>query len=197
MRPVFGEMKARIRKLFLIYGLCGLFLVAALSGALLMKKYTDTLYATLDRLQEFNVQYIKVRTAMDDIDRSLNTLKAAMPRDFSEDSVEEHMLLFLDDLKARAASTEIAITSIEKKDGDFQLPAIIRGPVKDYTALVNLVGHLQSQKFPFFGITGVKIQKSEDPTVTAPSFEIKGAVKFPTLPVQTKETATRGMRGNL
>ena len=90
------------------------------------------------------------------------------------------MLLALDDLKSKAGSAEIAVTNIEDKGADLQLSVTIRAPLKDYTSLVNFVGYLQSLKFPFFGITGIKIQRSEDPTVSALLLlKSKGALKFP------------------
>jgi hypothetical protein len=195
IKPKFTEAKGRLRKLFFTYGLCGIILLITLSGAILMKKYTESLYATFDRLQEFNVQYIKVLAAIDDIDKSLTLLKAMMPGDSSGQLLEEHMLLILDDLKSKAESSEITITNIEDKGADLQLSVTIRAPLRDYSSLVNFVGYLQSLKFPFFGITGIKIQRSEDPTVSATSFEIKGALKFPKSSSRAKEAATKGVPG--
>jgi hypothetical protein len=195
IKPTLTEAKGRFKKLFFTYGLSGIILLVTLSGAILMKKYTESLYTTFDRLQEFNVQYIKVRAAIDDIEKSLSLLKDRLPQDFSGQSIEEHMLLTLDDLKSKAGAAEITITNMEDKGADLQLSVTIRAPLKDYTSLVNFVGYLQSLKFPFFGITGIKIQRSEDPTVSATSFEIKGALKFPKSSSRAKETATKGIPG--
>lgn len=179
IRPTFSETKGRLRKLLFTFGLSGIVLLITLSGAILMKKYVGSLYATLDRLQEFNVQYIKVRAAIDDIEKSLIQLKSMLPRDTSGQSKEEHMLVALDDLKSKAGLSEITVANIENKDADLQLPVTIRAPLKDYTSFVNFVGYLQSLKFPFFGITGMKLQRNEDATASVPSFELKGALKFP------------------
>lgn len=179
IKPMFTETKGRLRKLFVTYGLSLIILILALSGSILMKKYTDSLYATFDRLQEFNVQYIKVRAAIDDIEKSTERLKALLPQSGSGPSIEEHILATLDDLKTKAGAAEVAVTNIENKGADLQLSVTIRSPLKEYTSLVNFVGYLQSLKFPFFGITGIKIQKSEDTTSSVTSFEIKGALKYP------------------
>ena len=193
--PEFAESKERLRKLYFIYGLSVIILLVTLSGAILIKKYTDSLYATLDRLQEFNVQYIKVLGANHDIDRSLTSLKAMMPQGPSSQSGEEHMLVALDDLKLKAGSAEIVVTNIEDKGAELQLSVVIRGPLKDYTSMVNFIGYLQSLKFPFYAISGAKIQRSEEPTSSSLLFEIKGMLKYPKIGTPARETGTKGVPG--
>ena len=193
--PEFAESKGRLRKLYFIYGLSVIILLVTLSGAILIKKYTDSLYATLDRLQEFNVQYIKVLGANHDIDRSLTSLKAMMPQGPSSQSGEEHMFMALDDLKLKAGSAEIVVTNIEDKGAELQLSVVIRGPLKDYTSMVNFIGYLQSLKFPFFAISGAKIQRSEEPTSSSLLFEIKGMLKYPKIGTPARETGTKGVPG--
>ena len=194
--PEFAESKGRLRKLYFIYGLSVIILLVTLSGAILIKKYTDSLYATLDRLQEFNVQYIKVLGANHDIDRSLTSLKAMMPKGPSSQSGEEHMLMALDDLKLKAGSAEIVVTNIiEDKGAELQLSVVIRGPLKDYTSMVNFIGYLQSLKFPFYSISGAKIQRSEEPTSSSLLFEIKGMLKYPKIGTPARETGTKGVPG--
>ncbi len=166
-------------------------MLITLSGAILMKKYVDSLYATLDKLQEFNIKYIKVRSATDDIEKSLLRLKSLLSVDFAEQSIEEHMLMTLDDLKTKAGSSEIVVANIEDKGADLQLPLTVRSPLKDYSSFVNFVGYLQSLKFPFFGITGIKIQRSDDPAASVTSFELKGALKFPKAMSGVQEAAKR------
>jgi hypothetical protein len=162
-----------------------------------MKKYTDSLYPTFDRLQEFNVQHIKVRAAIDDIEKTTARLKSLLPQTASGQLIEEPMLIALDDLKTKAGTAEITVANIEDKGADIQLPVTIRSPLKDYTSLVHFVGYLQSLKFPFFGITGIKIQKSEDTTSTMTTFEIKGALKYPKTSSPTQATETKRIPGKL
>jgi hypothetical protein len=195
LNPEFAESKGRLRKLYFIYGLSVIILLVTLSGAILIKKYTDSLYATLDRLQEFNVQYIKVLGANHDIDRSLTSLKAMMPKGPSSQSGEEHMLMALDDLKLKAGSAEIVVTNIEDKGAELQLSVVIRGPLKDYTSMVNFIGYLQSLKFPFYSISGAKIQRSEEPTSISLLFEIKGMLKYPKIGTPARETGAKGVPG--
>lgn len=197
IRPMPTETKTRLRKTLLIYCLSVIVLLFTLSGAILIKKYNDSLYATLDRLQEFNIQHIKVKAAIDDIDKSTAIIKALLPQAGSEQSAEEHMLLALDDIKMKAGSAEVAVSNIDDKGADLQLPVTIRSPLKDYTSLVNFVGYLQSLKFPFFGITGIKIQKSEDPASGITTFEVKGALKYPKTSAPAQETGARRAPGKL
>lgn len=179
MTPPLTEAKGQLRKSVFLYVLSGIFLIAALSGAILIKKYTDSLYATFDRLQEFSVQYIKVRSAIDDIEKSVSLMKGLLPQDFDGQAMEEHMLLALDDLKTKAGAAELIIANIEDKGADLQLPVAIRAQLKDYTSLVNYISYLQSLKFPFFSVSSLKLQRNDDPTMSSPSYEIKGILKFP------------------
>jgi len=191
------ESRGRFRKRLFVYGLSGIIMLITLSGAMAMKKYVESLYATLDKLQEFNIQYIKVRASVDDIEKSLTRLKSMMPRDFSGQSKQEYMLMALDDLKSKAGSSEITVANIEDKGADLQLSVVIRAPLKDYTSFVNFVGYLQSLKFPFFSITDIKIQRGDDQTASATSFELKGALKFPKTTSGVQETPTKRVPGKL
>lgn len=191
------ESRGRFRKRLFVYGLSGIIMLITLSGAMAMKKYVESLYATLDKLQEFNIQYIKVRASVDDIEKSLTRLKSMLPRDFSGQSKQEYMLMALDDLKSKAGSSEITVANIEDKGADLQLSVVIRAPLKDYTSFVNFVGYLQSLKFPFFSITDIKIQRSDDQTASATSFELKGALKFPKTTSGVQETPTKRVPGKL
>jgi len=191
------ESKGRFRKRLFVYGLSGIIMLITLSGAMAMKKYVESLYATLDKLQEFIIQYIKVRASVDDIEKSLTRLKSMMPRDFSGQSKQEYMLMALDDLKSKAGSSEITVANIEDKGADLQLSVVIRAPLKDYTSFVNFVGYLQSLKFPFFSITDIKIQRSDDQTASATSFELKGTLKFPKTTTGVQETPTKRVPGKL
>ena len=191
------ESRGRFRKRLFVYGLSGIIMLITLSGAMAMKKYVESLYATLDKLQEFNIQYIKVRASVDDIEKSLTRLKSMLPRDFSGQSKQEYMLMALDDLKSKAGSSEITVANIEDKGADLQLSVVIRAPLKDYTSFVNFVGYLQSLKFPFFSITDIKIQRSDDQTASATSFELKGTLKFPKTTTGVQETPTKRVPGKL
>jgi hypothetical protein len=195
IRPMFTETRGRLRRLYLTYGLSAIILLVTMSGAILIKKYTDSLYATFDRLQEFNVQYIKVRAAIDDVDKSLDRFKAMMQRDSSGQTIEESMLVALDDLKLKAGSAEIAVTNIEDKGTELQLSVVIRGPLKDFTWMVNFIGYLQSMKFPFFGISDAKMQRAEDPATNTISFEIKGVMKHPKSPSSAREVGRKPVPG--
>jgi hypothetical protein len=195
IRSEFTESKGRLRKLYFAYGLSAIILLITLSGAILTKKYTDSLYATLDRLQVFNVQYIKVLAANDDIDKSITRLKALIPQGPSTRPGEENMFMALDDLKLKAGSAEIVVTNIEDKGAELQLPVVIRGPLKDYTSMVNLIGYLQSLKFPFYTIAGAKIQRSEEATSSSLLFEIKGMLKYPKIIVPAQEIGMKGTPG--
>lgn len=180
------ETRRELRKTFLHYGLSGILFLLSVSGAIVIRKYTESLAVTLDRLQEFNIQYIKVRNAIDDMTGSVRMIKEYMPRDRTDQSVQERLLCALDDLKSKAGGAEITIANIEDKEDDVQLPLSIKGPLKDYTRLVNYTGYLQSLKFPFFAVTNVNIWRDGDDVAGNALFEIKGILKFPKSSSQMK-----------
>lgn len=185
------EERRELRKTFLHYGLSGILFLFCVSGVIVMKKYTESLAVTLDRLQEFNIQYIKVRNAIDDMTDSVRMIKEHIPRDRTDQSTQEYILYALDDLKSKAGAAEIAIANIEDKGNDVQLPLSIKGPLRDYTRLVNYIGYLQSLKFPFFAITNVNIRRDGDDATGGVFFEIKGILKFPKSTSQSERPSVK------
>jgi hypothetical protein len=91
----------------------------------------------------------------------------------------------------------VTVTNIEDKGNEIQLPVNIKGPLRDYTTMVNQVGYLQSLKFPFFAINGIKISKSDVQAKSLTTFEIAGVLKFPKTDSQTTETMGQRARGKL
>jgi hypothetical protein len=179
------EVYKTLKRLFSYYILSGILFVLIISGGIVAKKYADSLYETTDKLQEFNIQYIKIIDAMVDIDKSIKIIKTLLPPDFDMNLPEEFILIALDDLKTRMGDANITISNIEDKGNEVQLPVTIKSPLRDHTAMVNHIGYLQSLKFPFFAINGVKISKSSDKANVQATFEITGALKYPRIGSQT------------
>jgi hypothetical protein len=117
--------------------------------------------------------------------------------DFDTHLPEEFILMSLDDLKIRMDDADITITKIEDKGSEVQLPVTIKSPLRDYTAMVNQVGYLQSLRFPFFAISGVKISKSGEKANVQTAFEITGALKYPKTGLQTPDIVSKKAGGRI
>jgi hypothetical protein len=191
------EAYKTLKKLFSYYILSGMLFALIISGGIVAKKYADSLYETTDKLQEFNIQYIKIINATVDTDRAIKTIKTLLPPDFDAHLPEEFILMSLDDLKTRMDDANITITKIEDKGSEVQLPVTIKSPLRDYTAMVNQVGYLQSLRFPFFVISGVKISKSGEKANVQTAFEITGALKYPKTGSQTAGTVSKKAGGRI
>lgn len=191
------EVYKKLKKLFTYYIVTGIIFTLILSCAIMIKKYTNSLYETYDSLLEFNIRYLKIKSAIKDVDESIKTIKMLLPANLDAHSPEEFILITLDDLKYRMDKAYVTVTNIEDKGNEIQLPVNIKGPLRDYTTMVNQVGYLQSLKFPFFAINGIKISKSDVQAKSLTTFEIAGVLKFPKTDSQTTETMGQRARGKL
>jgi len=191
------EVYKKLKKLFVYYIVSGIIFTLILSCAIMIKKYTISLYETYDRLLEFNIRYLKIKGAIKDVDESIKTIKMLLPANLDAHSPEEFILITLDDLKSRMDKAYVTVTNIEDKGNEIQLPVNIKGPLRDYTTMVNQVGYLQSLKFPFFAINGIKISKSDVQAKSLTTFEIAGVLKFPKTGPQTTETVGQRARGKI
>ncbi len=191
-----SEARKTLRKLSYYYILSGVLFALIVSGGIIAKKYAKSLYETSDKLQEFNIQYIKIINATVDSERASQTIKALLPPGFDTRLPAEFILILLDDLKSRMGDANITITKIEDRKDEVQLPVTIKSPLKDYTAFVNQVGYLQSLRFPFFAISSVKISKTIDKGTVQATFEITGALKYPKAGLQDPGAAGKKPGGS-
>jgi hypothetical protein len=198
MMTYLPEVYKKLKKLFVYYIVSGIIFTLVISCAIMIKKYTISLYETYDSLLEFNIRYLKIKGATKDVDESIKTIKMLLPANLDAHSPEEFILITLDDLKSRMdKKAYVTVTNIEDKGNEIQLPVNIKGPLRDYTTMVNQVGYLQSLKFPFFAINGIKISKSDVQAKSLTTFEIVGVLKFPKTGSQTTETMGQRARGKL
>ena len=174
------EIGKALKKLFTYYIISGIVFALVMSASIIAKKYAISLYETSDKLQEFNIQYIKIMNATVDTERAIATIKGLLPADAETHLPEELILTALDGLKLTLDDAAITVaTKIEDKGNEFLLPVTIKAPIRDYSAFTNRIGYLQSLRFPFFAINDVKISPQIEGNITQTIFQINGALKYP------------------
>lgn len=157
-----------------------LFLIV-LTGVIISKQYSDSLSNTYKKLQAARSNLISMKDAQVDMEKTIADLKAIVPSDFASRTPEERIFIGLDELKFRMKNAEIVVASMEYKGGEVSLPVTIKSSIsgktarKDYTAFINNIGYLQSMSFPFFSISNISMEQSQDRASV--SYEIKGALK--------------------
>jgi hypothetical protein len=168
---------SKLKRLFLYYLLSGILFIGVLSSGILLDRYLHSLHETSSKLKNLKISLIKMRDATSDLRKCLSTVKTIIPYDLSKDSPEKLILFSLDALKMLMKDAEIAISEIEYKETEVNLPVTISGVAGDYSAIVNNVGYLESMKFPFFTITNLSIKKSDEPGKRFVVYEIKGVLR--------------------
>lgn len=170
-------MEGILKRLFIYYIISGILFLIALTGVVISKKYSDSLYDTLNKLQAVKLNIIRMKDAEDYIIQTISEARSVVPSDLGARSPEECIFISLDELKSRIKNADISVTNMEYKGDEVSLPVTIKATVvgKDYASFVNNLGYLQSLSFPFFSISNISISQSEDKTAVL--YEIKGTLK--------------------
>ncbi len=163
------------------YIISGMLFLMVLTGVIISKRYSDSLFNTQKKLQTARMNLVSMKDAQVDMEKTIADLKAIVPSDFASRTPEEHIFIGLDELKFRMKNAEIVVTNMEYKGDEVSLPVTIKSSIsgkaagKDYASFMNDIGYLQSMGFPFFYIGSISMVQSQDRASV--SYEIKGALK--------------------
>ncbi len=171
-------MNEILKRFSAYYLLSGMLFVLVLSGIIMLGKYEDALVATASTLQKARGNLMRTREAGSHVNSLLMDMKMLLP-DSVSDNPERLVLKGLDEMKSRLKDAEITITNIEYKGDEIILPVHMKARMKDYAAFVNMVGYLQSMRFPFFIINTVSLAHAQDKEIGAVLYEIKGELRGP------------------
>jgi hypothetical protein len=169
-------MEKRLKRLVFYYIVSGLFFIMLMSGSIVLKKYNESASNTLNKLHSVKANLMKMENAIKDMDAEISEIKKIIPHDFRMRTPEEFIFIGLDELKSKIKEAEIAVTNMEYKGEEVNLPVTIKAALKDYVSFVNNIGYLQSMRFPFFSISHISISKSQDKTQVL--YEIKGNLRM-------------------
>ncbi len=104
----------------------------------------------------------RVRSAIQERRDSLATLKSQFSSDTAKTSPARLIYSRVDEIKARYKPDDMVITAIEKKDAEVSLKYTLSFSNTDYSALLNTLGELQHNVFPFTPVESVAISQGDN-----------------------------------
>lgn len=165
--------------MFSLYCASAAVFAVVLAGGIATKKYGDTLSATLSSLRQAEGNLATMKAAAQGMRGVIAEVRGAVPPGLGGARAEALILTGLDALKSKMRDAEISIAPFDSGGEELLLPVTIRAAMRDYSSLVNTVGHLQSLRFPFFIITALSLSQTGGTERAAVMYEIRGVMKMP------------------
>ncbi|GER93733.1 hypothetical protein A45J_1489 [hot springs metagenome] len=169
----------------------GILFLTVLSGAVISKRYANSLHDMHKKLQTVKMNHVLMKEAVIDMEKTMTDLKTIVPSDFGTKMPEDRIFTAIDDLKFRMKDYEINVANIGYNGEEVNMPVTIKSSIsrktatKSYAGFVNNIGYLQSMSFPFFSISSISMKQSQDKVSVI--CEIRGTLK-------TIKTEDRGQR---
>jgi hypothetical protein len=152
---------SKLKRLFISYVIVSMIFLGITILCVVVREYTGSLNKTLEGLQGFRTNILRIKEAAVDVKRSVETINAVISSDYFSNSSEKQLLMGLDVLKTTMKKDAVTVTEFSLTDAELSLPVSIRGTMNSYSFLVSDIGKLQSLKFPFLSIKSVAIRKGE------------------------------------
>jgi hypothetical protein len=199
----------KLKRLFISYIVVSVIFLAVITLCIVVRKYADSLNATLKDLLSFRTNITRINETTVDMKHSVETINAVISPDYFSNSSEKQLLMGLDELKTTMKNDAVTVTEFLYTDTEIGLPVSIRGVMNSYSSLVSDIGKLQSLKFPFFSMKSMTMKKGEaiqivneaneigEKKVTV--YEINGELRLPKSGETAKEnekTASSSAVGN-
>jgi len=148
----------------MIHLAAGLIFFVALYSIILLGEYNSHLYDEMSKLNSVFINARKMKTVAEEMETAVFETKALLPADYDEKSNRELLLARLDEIKKLYKSSKVEVSAIVKDDlaGEFQIPADIVTPLRDYSAMLAFLRYLQTRTFPHITIKSVNIRQTGD-----------------------------------
>jgi hypothetical protein len=192
----------KLKRLFISYIVVSLIFLAVITFCIVVRKYADSLNATLQDLLNFRTNITRIKKTAVDMKRSVETINATISPDYFSNSSEKQLLMGLDELKTTMKNDAVTVTEFLYTDTEISLPVSIRGVMNGYSSLVSDIGKLQSLKFPFFSMKSMTMKKGETMQVVNEAneigekkvtvYEINGELRLPKNGETAKENEKTG-----
>jgi hypothetical protein len=173
-------VQKKLKPYFISYVTALVLFLLLLSCAVLSTRYTASLDETLSKFQLVKVNLLKIRNVIGDMKATLTDAAKLISPGVSKESSTTHMYMGLDALRSHVGKAQVTAVAIEDKGNELTMPVTITGPIADYSGFLNIVGRIQSMRFPFFAITNLSMTRNVAGDGGASfSFEIRGALSTP------------------
>ncbi len=163
----------------LLLRLTALLLCVALLGTalalLLRKEQAQRRLAALHGRILTNLPLMAAETA--NLQREVTAFRQGLPGTLDRRSPDLLLYTRLDQIKALLQPSEMTITGVETGNGRKTISFNLKVPAARYSALVNGMGQLQTELFPFVEFREITL----NPTATDSSIALSGRVLLPTV----------------
>lgn len=163
----------------------GIFCSVVFISFLLLEKYNAHLESETEKLTIVQTNFDQMIKTVDQIDLTLDKIKTFLPYDYEKRSNRELLFISLDEVRKRLKGADIMVSDFVENHAlkEIQIPVNMFLPLKSYQAMLKNVGYLQSLKFPFLTISGIRIEKTES---RGTIYNINSILRIPKIKFESK-----------
>lgn len=166
--------KRAIRLIFVV----ALFLVLATSLTVMIR-YRASLLIAVERHRTLADKINQMRSLISDERAVISRFRNILPAGFASNSPELFILTKLDEIKNQMAAEDMTITPIQNQDGTRTSHFTIKIIHPDYNRIINLLGRIETEVFPFVSITSLEIENQPTETSSGLIMKVEGDVIMP------------------
>lgn len=168
------------RKLAIRLG-CAVLLFAVLATFLgIMVRYRQSLLNAYEHHLAIRKNVTEMRETRERIATSVTRFKGMLPVGYDSRTPEWLMFSRLDQVKNRFPKGELSVKPIEKKeDGSLALNFSLKLIHPEYNRVINTIGELETEVFPFVTFTGIDGQQVVDGLGKAFGVTVTGSIVMP------------------
>lgn len=170
-------MNSRKYILAAIFCILGIIFAVVVGVVLVQSKKEKALQMRAVELQRSAIAAMRLKPALEDMQRSLAKAGSTLPDSYSSKHAETEMFRALDNIKKTFSGSELRVSDFETANNIISMPVSIKVYVNDYAAFAEKISRLQSFAFPFFSLSNLNLTRSrDDGSVLA---EVSGKLWFP------------------
>ena len=171
-----GRYERDIRPLKRVFLITAVLFLALATTFAVQEKNRRVKEKTLAELARAREGLSRVKEAAMNRRRALTALKSQLVTNMESNSPERLIYGKIDELKARLKPDDMTIGTLKKEGGDVSLPFTLKFTNPNYCDLLNAVGHLQHEVFPFTPVNSIAIAQGEHDGKGVVEYTIDGTV---------------------
>lgn len=164
----------RLKKSYVAYILAAILFTVTLSVTVVVHRYCSEMKDTVDKLRTLSGNSVRVKRATQSAHDTVVKIKNEIPATYLSSPVENNVYQAIDTVRERAKNAEIAVETLQERDGGVELPVVVKGSLDDYADFLRLLHFLESLRFPFFSTSELIMTREAD---KPPSYELRGLIK--------------------